>query len=160
MYKPDYSSSKTAYIQATNLFDSKFYFMTSAYRVYKVLDNNIAGLSTPTAWGSTEGTPTTTTANPVIAGNYMIKYMYTLSTTDVQNFLTPDFIPAPAVAEGSSALVDGQLNVVTVTIFRRNDSCSIRCCLKFIMCQSEETVHRWFLYSHYWWFWWILWRTG
>lgn len=115
MYKPDYSASKTATSGATNLFDSKFYFMTSAYRVYKVLDNNIAGLSTPTAWGSTEGTPTTTTANPVIAGNYMIKYMYTLSTTDVQNFLTPDFQPAPAVAEGSSALVDGQLNVVTVT---------------------------------------------
>ena len=36
MYRPDYSATKTSTSGATSLFDSSFYFMTSAYRVYKV----------------------------------------------------------------------------------------------------------------------------
>ena len=40
MYKHNISSSNTATSGASNLFDSTFYFMTSDFRVYKVLDNN------------------------------------------------------------------------------------------------------------------------
>jgi hypothetical protein len=40
MYKDNISSSSTATSGATNLFDSSYYFITSDYRVYKVLDNN------------------------------------------------------------------------------------------------------------------------
>jgi hypothetical protein len=40
MYKPTYSSSSTATSGASNLYDSTFYFVTTDYRVYKVLDNN------------------------------------------------------------------------------------------------------------------------
>ena len=113
MYRPDYSASKTATSGATNLFDSNFYFMTSAYRVYKVLNNAVNG--TAAAWSGTEGTPTSTSASPITAGNYTIKYMYTLSTTQVQNFLTPDFIPAPTAPESGIALADGRLDTIVVT---------------------------------------------
>ena len=40
MYKDNISSSNTATSGASNLFDSSFYFVTSDFRVYKVLDNN------------------------------------------------------------------------------------------------------------------------
>ena len=108
MYRPNYSASNTANSSATSLFDSTFYFMTSAYRVYKVLENNSNG-----AWTAAE--PTTTTAAPFAAGGYTIKYMFTLTTTQVQNFLTPDFIPVLTGAESGNARVDGGLDVIKVT---------------------------------------------
>ena len=40
MYSHDISSSNTATSGATNIYDSTFFFMTSDYRVYKVIDNN------------------------------------------------------------------------------------------------------------------------
>ena len=108
MYKPNYSASNTANSGATSLFDSTFYFMTSAYRVYKVLENKSNG-----AWTAAE--PTSTSPLPFATGGYTIKYMFTLSTTQVQNFLTPDFIPVLTTPESSNALVDGRLDIVKVT---------------------------------------------
>ena len=108
MYRPNYSASSTANSGATSLFDSTFYFMTSAYRVYKVLENKSNG-----AWTAAE--PTTTDKNPFAAGGYTIKYMFTLSTTQVQNFLTPDFIPVLTTPESGKALDDGELSIVNVT---------------------------------------------
>ena len=113
MYRPNYSATTTATSGATNLFDSTFYFMTSAYRVYKVLDNAVNG--TAAAWSGTEGTPTSTGSSPITTGNYKIKYMFTLSTTQVQNFLTPDFIACPTAAESGNGLVDGRLDVIKIT---------------------------------------------
>ena len=108
MYKPNYSASNTANSGATSLFDSTFYFMTSAYRVYKVLENKNNG-----AWTAAE--PTSTSAAPFTTGGYTIKYMFTLSTTQVQNFLTPDFIPTLITAESGNGLADGRLDIVKVT---------------------------------------------
>ena len=108
MYRPNYSASNTANSSATSLFDSTFYFMTSAYRVYKVLENKSNG-----AWTAAE--PTTTTAAPFTTGGYTIKYMFTLSTTQVQNFLTPDFIPVLTTAESGNGRADGGLDIVKVT---------------------------------------------
>ena len=107
MYRPNYSASNTANSGATSLFDSTFYFMTSAYRVYKVLENKSNG-----AWTAAE--PTTTTAAPFTTGGYTIKYMFTLSTTQVQNFLTPDFIPTLTTAESGNGRADGGLDVIIV----------------------------------------------
>ena len=109
MYKPDYTASKAAQSGATNLFDSTFYFVTSAYRVYKVLDNNNNSAFT----GGTE--PTSTNPAPFTLGGYLLKYMYTLSTQDVQNFLTPDFMPVPTAAESGNGLTDGALHVIDIT---------------------------------------------
>jgi len=111
MYRPNYSSANTATSGATNLFDSTFYFMTSAYRVYKVLDNGGA------AW--TAAAPTSTASSPFSVaqddGSYSLKYMLTLSTTNVQNFLTPDFIPVSITPESGNALADGSLWNIKVT---------------------------------------------
>ena len=41
--------------------------------------------------------------------------MGTLSTTNVQNFLTPDFIPVSITPESGNALVDGRLDIVKIT---------------------------------------------
>ena len=108
MYKPNYSASNTANSGATTLFDSTFYFMTSAYRVYKILENNNNG-----AWTAAE--PTSTSPIPYAWGGYTIKYMFTLSTTQVQSFLTPDFIPLTITPESGNARVDGSLDVIKVT---------------------------------------------
>ena len=108
MYKPDYTASKTAQSGATNLFDSTFYFVTSAYRVYKVLDNNNNAAFT----GGTE--PTSEAKAPFLIGGYLVKYMYKLSTQDVQNFLTPDFMPVPTAAESGIAVEDGSLHVIDI----------------------------------------------
>ena len=111
MYRPNYSSATTATSTATNLFDSTFYFMTSAYRVYKVLDNG------GRPWDA--AAPTSTASSPfavaVTGGSYTLKYMLTLTTTNVQNFLTPDFIPVSITPESGNALVDGRLDIIKVT---------------------------------------------
>ena len=115
MYRPDYSASKPATSGATNLYDSLFYFVTSSYRVYKVLDNAVNG--TAGNWGAaSEAVPSgDPTAGVVTTGNYKIKYMYTMSTTDVQNFLTPDFISVPTAAESGIALAAGSLQIVKIS---------------------------------------------
>ena len=109
MYRPDYSASKAANSGATNLYDSTFYFVTTAYRVYKVLENNGNTAFT----GGAE--PTSTAAAPFTFGGYTLKYMYTLSTQDVQNFLTPDFMPVPTAPESSNGLTDGALHIIKVS---------------------------------------------
>ena len=114
MYRPNYSSSTAAKSGATNLLDSTFYFMTSAYRVYKVLNNGSSFGVTGVAFsGGAE--PTQMDTNPFTFGGYLLKYMYTLSTQDVQNFLTPDFIPVPTAAESGKDLADGSINVILIT---------------------------------------------
>ena len=109
MYRPNYSASNTANSGAPSLFDSSFYFMTSAYRVYKVLENKNNG-----AWTAAE--PTSEAAPPFAAGGYLIKYMFTLSTTQVQNFLTPDFIPVLTTPQSAGNVrADGGLDIAKVT---------------------------------------------
>ncbi len=82
--------------------------MTSAYRVYKILENKSNG-----AWTAAE--PTSTSAAPFTVGGYTIKYMFTLTTTQVQNFLTPDFIPVLIAPESGNARTDGALDIIKVT---------------------------------------------
>ena len=89
----NYSNTKTTSSSgATNLFDSTFYFKTSAHNVYKVLYN---GDQLQTGAGNISGAePTSTNQAPFWQdNNYYIKYMYTMSTTEVVNYLTTDFMP-------------------------------------------------------------------
>ena len=108
MYEHDVSSSNTSTSGASNLYDSTFYFMTSDYRVYKVLDNNGG-----TAYSGAE--PTSTSSTPFELGGYTLQYMYTLTTSEVQKYLTSDFIPVTTDSTVSSAAVDGAIDVVRVT---------------------------------------------
>ena len=88
MYEHNISSSNTTTSGATNLFDSTYYFVTDEFKVYKVLDNNGGTAITAGANG-----PTTTQSDPFFSGGYYLQYMFTLSTSQIQKFVTTDFIP-------------------------------------------------------------------
>ena len=93
MYRHDISSSATSSSGATNLYDSSFYFKTSAHNVYKVLYNGDNAQTGASAIGGTTE-PNGTGPVPFFFGTgYFLKYMYTMSASDVQNFLTTDFMP-------------------------------------------------------------------
>ena len=108
MYRPDYSASVTATSGATNLYDSTFYFMTSDFRVYKVLDNNGG-----TAYSGTE--PTSTSNAPFSLGGYVLQYMYSLTSAQINSFLTADFMPVATDSTVSAAATDGAIDSLIVT---------------------------------------------
>ena len=108
MYEHDISVSNPTSSGATNLWDSTFYFMTTEYKVYKVLDNNGG-----TAYSGVE--PTTTSAIPFELGGYTLQYMYTLSVSNIDKFLTSDFIPVVTDSTISAAAVNGSIDTVRIT---------------------------------------------
>jgi hypothetical protein len=108
MYEHDISTSNPASSGATNLWDATFYFMTSEYRVYKVLDNNNGAV-----YSGAE--PATEVTTPFELGGYTMQYMYKLTTTQIQKFLTSDFLPVTTDSAVSSAAVDGGLDILRVT---------------------------------------------
>jgi hypothetical protein len=108
MYEHDVSSSNTSTSGASNLFDATFYFVTSAFSVYKILDNNGG-----TAYDGAE--PTSTSNSPFELGGYILKYMYNISTTDIGKYVTTDFIPVATDTSVSAAAVDGAIESLRVT---------------------------------------------
>lgn len=107
MYEHNISSSNLASSSAASLWESDFYFMTSEYKVYKVLDNNGGNVYS--------GAEPTLTQNgtPFFYGGYYLKYMYTISASSITKFLTNDFIPIEIDADVIANLVDG-IEVVKV----------------------------------------------
>ena len=108
MYKDNISSSNTATSGATNLYDSKFYFMTSDHRVYKVLDNNDGA-----AYSGTE--PTSTSTSPFALGGYVLKYMYAVTASEAAKYLTTDYMPVSDDSTVSDAASDGKIESLVVT---------------------------------------------
>ena len=108
MYKHNISSSSTSTSGASNLFDSTYYFMTSDFRVYKVLDNNGG-----TAYSGAE--PTSTSNSTFALGGYVLKYMYTISASDTAKYLTTDYIPVSTDSTVSAAATDGAIESLVVT---------------------------------------------
>lgn len=109
MYEHNISSGNTTASGATNLYNSTFYFMTSAYKVYKVL------YTSGSAIGGNE--PTSTEVNPFWheSTGYMLQYMYTMSTSDVNKFLTSDFMPVATDTTVSDNAADGSIDTFIVT---------------------------------------------
>ena len=137
MYRPNYSPTpggggaigKQTALGSTALSGSKFYVMNSQYEVFKCLYN-----------GETPGFPTGQNATyepssqpvggqgtfaggiykePSGTAGYIWKHMFTLTTGDVLNFLSSDFMPIAAAGEASrttveAAAVDGSVDVVLV----------------------------------------------
>ena len=93
MYRHDISSSATSSSGATNLYDSSFYFKTSAHNVYKVLFNGDNAQTGANPIGGTEPNGTGPAPFFQTGTGYFLKYMYTMSASDVQNYLTTDFMP-------------------------------------------------------------------
>ena len=108
MYDDDISSSSTTTSGASNLYDSTFYFMTSDYRVYKVLDNNAGA-----AYSGAE--PTSTSTSPFELGGYVLKYMYAITTSEAAKYLTSDFIPVSNDSTITAAAVDGKIESLKIT---------------------------------------------
>jgi len=105
MYEHDISSTNTTTSGATNLYDSTFFFVTSEYKVYKVLDNNAGA-----PYSGSE--PTDTNSNSFELGGYTLQYMYSLTTSQIQKFLTSDFIPVVTDTTVSGDADDGSMDVV------------------------------------------------
>ena len=108
MYRHDYTSSNTSTSGASNLYDSTFFFLTSAYRLYKVLDNNAGA-----AFSGSE--PTSESSSPFESGGYVLKYMLTLSTSDFAKYGTTDFIPVTSDSTVAAAAVDGAIESLSIT---------------------------------------------
>ena len=97
----NYGTTKTTSSSgATNLFDSTFYFKTSTHNVYKVLYNADPLQTGASNIGGSE--PTNTGNAPFFSNNYLLKFMYTMSTTDVVNYLTTDFMPVRVNANSAA----------------------------------------------------------
>ena len=99
----NYGTTKTTSSSgATNVFDSTYYFKTSEHKVYKVLYN---GDQLQTGAGNISGSePTSTNAELPFwqDNNYYLKFMYTMTTSEVQNFLTTDFMPVKVNANADA----------------------------------------------------------
>ena len=108
MYKHNISSSSTATSGASNLYDSTFYFITSAYRVYKVLDNNGG-----TAYSGAE--PTSESTSPFELGGYVLKYMYSITASEAAKYLTADYAPVSNDSTIAAAATDGKIESLVVT---------------------------------------------
>ena len=108
MYKDNISSSNTATSGASNLFDSTFYFVTSDFRVYKVLDNNGG-----TAYSGTE--PTSESTSAFALGGYVLKYMYKLTASQSAKYVTTDYVPVFDDATVTAAATDGAIESLVVT---------------------------------------------
>ena len=82
--------------------DNKFYVITDDNNVYKCLWNNFGAPSTTKPTGTA-----LTTIN--LADGYVWKYMFTVSFSDADSFLSPQFIPVklnPSVNETQSIVED------------------------------------------------------
>jgi len=86
----------------TNLWASTtlFYVLSSTNHVYKCMWNNAGAASTVEPTGTSNAELTT-------ADGYVWKYMYSLTTTQITDFLTADFMPVATNSTVSGAAVDG-----------------------------------------------------
>ena len=108
MYEHNVSSDNTTTSGASNIYDGTFYFLTSANRVYKVLDNNDGS-----AYSGSE--PTSESTSPFALGGYVLKYMYSISSSDAAKFLTTDFMPVETDSTVSAAATDGAIESLVIT---------------------------------------------
>ena len=107
-YGAQWSSTATDIVKTvnngTNLWASTtlFYVLSSANNVYKCMWNNAGATSTVEPTG-------TSTSELTTGDSYIWKYMYTLTTSQVSNFLTADFMPVATDSTVSAAAVDGAI---------------------------------------------------
>ena len=100
MYRQDYSSSFNAPVsQTSRLYDANYYVVTSDYNVYICIENGSTGApGTTDAKGKTSKfEPSSTELEPFSAGNddYIWKYLYTISPSDIVKFDSTEYIVVP-----------------------------------------------------------------
>ena len=107
-------TAKAAATGATSLGASKFYVMNNNYEVFKCLYNKEDVTS---GGGNASDMPTTANnyANGVYTGptdEYRWKYLYTMTTQQVMDFLSSDFMPVGTYA--GPAAVDGAIDTALI----------------------------------------------
>jgi len=107
-YHHNINSSNTSTSGASNIYDSTFYFMTTDFRVYKVLDNNSG-----TAYSGSA--PTSESTSPFELGGYVLQYIYSLTASEADKFLSTDFIPVSTDSTVSAAATDGTISSLEIT---------------------------------------------
>ena len=107
MYEHNIGSGNAAASGATNIFDSSYVVMNSAFAVYKVIENDGATAST---------VEPTSTSNSIFetSDGYRWKYMYSLTSAETLNFMSTDFIHVSTDSTVSAAAVDGALDTILV----------------------------------------------
>ena len=115
IYRHDYgrritgtTTTQTSASGASNLYDATFYVINSNNDVYKCIDNNGGGTSTsePTSLGTSIFDP---------GDGYRWKYMYSLTASEVTNFLSTDFMHVSTdTATVQPAAINGALDTVKI----------------------------------------------
>ena len=104
-------------VNPSALYGNNFYILTTDYNVYKCLANNSGANSTVMPTYTNVDRPNTE------ADGYTWKYMYTLSTSDRNRFLTPNWMPVRNLTMDNGSLqwlvqeaaIDGSVNIITMT---------------------------------------------
>ena len=93
---------------------SNFYVLNSVDQVFKCLDNNFSAASTSEPELSLS---TTSLEEPYVetADGYKWKYMFTLTSSQKQKFLTDDWMPVAVNKFVKAAAVPGSIDIVNVT---------------------------------------------
>jgi hypothetical protein len=93
--------------------DLNFYVMTSSYEVFKCLDNN-GGV--PSTEEPDITLSTTSLEEPFVqtSDGYKWKYLYTLTSIQIQKYLTPEWMPVSRNKFVSTAAVPGSIDLVRV----------------------------------------------
>ena len=137
MYRNNYSG-KNDYIdenlthqtKSTNLYSSNYYVVTSEFRVY-ICINNGSDPDNPNGQKSTTE-PTHTNTAPQPSGgtdNYIWKYLFSVSPSDIVKFTTSKYIPLPKKWGDSTteniknAAVDGEIQTVILKKFWKRYFC-------------------------------------
>ena len=118
MYEHNVSGTNLTYSGVNNIYSSTFYFMTTEYKVYKVLHNGNTGEGSAAAVYSGGVAPAFTDNSPQFHGGYLLQYVCTISTGDVEKFLTTDFMPIKTnstVAAAQSTMGTGRIQSLLVT---------------------------------------------
>lgn len=91
----------------TDLYSKNFYVRNSADNVYKCLFNNDSGPSLNEPQGISN------TSFQTLDG-YIWKYMYSLTSTDIDSFATDQYIPVTANTDVKNSAIPGTIDVVLV----------------------------------------------
>lgn len=94
--------------EASNLYSSNFYVLTSDNNVYKCISNNYGAVSTIKPTGKSTSIFTT-------ADNYRWKYLYSLTDSDLLKFLTVNFMPVNVESDITSTALPGTVDNIIVT---------------------------------------------
>lgn len=94
----------------SDIYDKRFYVITSEFKVYKCLE---AGSST------TSVQPVHTSRDPVTgADDYKWKYMYTVTTADSEKFLTNSYMPVKTLTYNIDSNGDAQTTLASTNVDR------------------------------------------